>query len=79
MAASATFSGTAHVVDGDTLRVGTELVRLSGVDAPELSQRCGPKAAPVACGTLAADWLRTRLEDDVSNAVRSIVIATIAG
>jgi endonuclease YncB( thermonuclease family) len=62
MAASATFSGTAHVVDGDTLRVGTELVRLSGVDAPELSQRCGHKAAPVACGTFAADWLRTRLE-----------------
>jgi len=29
------------VVDGDTLHVGNERVRLFGVDAPELSQICG--------------------------------------
>lgn len=62
LAASATITGTAHVADGDTLRVGATRVRLSGVDAPELSQRCGPDGRKVACGAMAADWLRRRVE-----------------
>ena len=62
MAASTAITGTAHVVDGDTLRVGATRVRLSGVDAPELSQRCGPDGRKVACGVVAAKWLRRRVE-----------------
>lgn len=30
-----------HVVDGDTLDIGGTRVRLEGIDAPELGQRCG--------------------------------------
>ncbi len=33
-------SGTARAVDGDTLRLGAERVRLHGLDAPELQQSC---------------------------------------
>ena len=55
-------AGAAHVADGDTLRVGAVRVRLSGVDAPELSQRCGPDGRKVACGAMAAEWLRKRVE-----------------
>lgn len=62
MATSAAISGTAHVVDGDTLRVGATRVRLSGVDAPELSQRCGSNGRKVECGATAAEWLRRRVE-----------------
>jgi endonuclease YncB( thermonuclease family) len=62
MAASTAVTGTARVIDGDTLRVGEVRVRLSGVDAPELSQRCGPDGRKVACGAMAADWLRRRIE-----------------
>jgi endonuclease YncB( thermonuclease family) len=61
-AVSTQFTGVAHVVDGDTLRVGAERIRLSGVDAPELKQRCGLGALQVPCGALAADWLKTRIE-----------------
>lgn len=50
------------MVDGDTLRVGATRVRLSGIDAPELSQRCGPDGRKVACGAMAADWLRRRVD-----------------
>jgi len=37
-------------------------VRLSGIDAPELSQRCGPEGRKVACGAMAANWLRARIQ-----------------
>jgi len=61
-AATTTISGVAQVVDGDTLHVGDTRVRLSGVDAPELSQRCGPDARKVACGSMAADQLRALVQ-----------------
>lgn len=61
-AASTTISGTADVVDGDTLHVGGARIRISGVDAPELSQRCGTGEQKVRCGAMAADWLRTRIQ-----------------
>lgn len=35
-----TVSGTARVIDGDTLEVAGTRVRLAGIDAPELQQRC---------------------------------------
>ena len=34
------FSGNAFAVDGDTLRIGPERVRLVGIDAPEREQTC---------------------------------------
>ena len=33
-------SGTAEVVDGDTITIASERIRLEGVDAPEMSQNC---------------------------------------
>jgi endonuclease YncB( thermonuclease family) len=62
LAAQASFSGPAAVVDGDTLHVGNERVRLFGVDAPELSQMCDAGTSKVACGQLAARWLRSRVQ-----------------
>ena len=61
LAMQAALSGVAHVVDGDTLTVGGARVRLSGVDAPELAQRCGSGKVQ-ACGGTAASWLRERVE-----------------
>lgn len=51
-------AGTAIVNDGDTLTLGTERIRLRGIDAPEFSQVCRRDGAEYACGRLARDSLR---------------------
>jgi endonuclease YncB( thermonuclease family) len=33
-----------HAVDGDTIRVGNERIRLRGIDTPEMSELEGPAA-----------------------------------
>jgi len=53
----ATIAGRARAVDGDTLRVGGETVRLLDIDAPESDQFC--HGAP--CGHAAFDALRAIL------------------
>src|SRR5918998_3445139 len=50
-------AGAARVVDGDTLEVRGEKLRLQGIDAPELAQTCEAKGQPVPCGRLAAEHL----------------------
>ncbi|MFK7862379.1 MAG: thermonuclease family protein [Granulosicoccus sp.] len=36
-------SGMARIIDGDTLAIGTQIVRLHGIDAPENAQNCTRK------------------------------------
>lgn len=87
MQASTAISGTALVTDGDTLRVGVTRVRLSGVDAPEISQRCRSDSREVACGAMAAEWLRRRVEGqpiacktvDTDRYGRSVAICRVRG
>lgn len=51
-------SGTASVIDGDTLEFGKTRVRLTGVDAPESDQRCRDvKGRFIRCGAVAANAL----------------------
>ena len=52
-----TLSGRARVVDGDTLEVSGVKVRLFGVDAPELDQRCERGGRVWACGQAAREAL----------------------
>ncbi|MCQ1572454.1 thermonuclease family protein [Neorhizobium galegae] len=50
-AADSTVRGPFHVIDGDTLSVGSERLRLQGMDAPELDQTCeDDRGRPWACG-----------------------------
>ena len=42
--------GFARIIDGDSLFVGKTEVRLYGVDAPELMQRCQREGRDVPCG-----------------------------
>lgn len=53
-------AGPAHVVDGDTLDIGNERIRLEGIDAPEHGQRCRRSWLPVQwqCGQAATRLLR---------------------
>jgi endonuclease YncB( thermonuclease family) len=50
-------AGAARVVDGDTLEVKGEKLRLQGIDAPEMAQTCEANGRSVQCGKLAAAHL----------------------
>jgi endonuclease YncB( thermonuclease family) len=50
-------AGAARVVDGDTVELRGEKLRLQGIDAPEMAQTCEANGRPVPCGKLAAAHL----------------------
>ncbi|MCW1954706.1 MAG: thermonuclease family protein [Roseobacter sp.] len=57
---AADVAGRIDVVDGDTLRISGETVRLFGIDAPELAQECEAENGAVwACGR----WARAQMRD----------------
>jgi len=51
---AAAFSGRAEALGGDRLRVGSRVVRLAGVEAPEPRQRCGAAGRSWRCGVEAS-------------------------
>jgi endonuclease YncB( thermonuclease family) len=59
--------GQVHVIDGDSLRIGKEEIRLWGVDAPEFRQTCRDQSGVYACGREA----RRRLQELAQNAALS--------
>ncbi|MGO4908911.1 thermonuclease family protein [Pseudorhodobacter sp. W20_MBD10_FR17] len=56
-AGALTLTGQARIVDGDTIVVAGERIRLFGIDAPELRQRCDPSGRNWECGVWAAQVL----------------------
>lgn len=61
-ALAVTVTGTARVVDGDTIEMSGQTLRLIGIDAPELAQPCQRAGKPWACGTWSRDALRARIK-----------------
>ena len=49
--------GAAIINDGDSITLGTERIRMRGIDAPEYTQTCRKNGADYACGTLARQSL----------------------
>ena len=45
-----TLEGRAQVTDGDTIRIGEARIRIKGIDAPEMAQRCSRSGRSYACG-----------------------------
>jgi endonuclease YncB( thermonuclease family) len=55
-----TTTGTASIIDADTIEIHGERIRLVGVDAPESGQKClSAQSKFVRCGTQAANALDT--------------------
>ncbi len=53
-----TLTGVVRVIDGDTIEIAGRHVRLEGIDAPEIAQRCGRWLVGTwPCGTAAGDAL----------------------
>ena len=57
-------SGKAQVIDGDTLKVGRDLIGLFGIDAPENKQSCLRKEKRWPCRRLAREALRDRIGEN---------------
>ena len=54
-------AGGVSVTDGDGLRIGDQRIRLWGIDAVELHQRCERNGAAYACGIEARNALQSLL------------------
>lgn len=57
MALAGAIIGVASIVDGDTLDIHGQRIRLHGVDAPESRQTCHLDGKPWRCGVAAANAL----------------------
>lgn len=56
-----TLTGTAYVIDGDTVALGRTHVRLKGMDAPEMGQSCRRGETGYRCGQEARAVLRGKI------------------
>jgi endonuclease YncB( thermonuclease family) len=56
------FSGTASVIDGDTIEIHGKRIRLFGIDAPESDQTCTKDNRPYRCGQHAALALADKID-----------------
>ncbi len=66
-------TGTARVIDGDTLEVDGRVFHLTGIDAPELGQTCRWPNKEIPCGKIS----RTAMMDLVAGA--TVVCRSVAG
>ncbi len=54
-------AGVASVIDGDTLEIHSQRIRLHGIDAPESRQHCRLDGKPWQCGKEAANALADKI------------------
>lgn len=80
-------SGRASVVDGDTIEIRGQRIRIWGIDAPESSQTCEREGGAYRCGAAAANaldrWLAARpvtcIEQDRDRYDRMVARCSVGG
>ena len=58
------------VTDGDTIRIGEERIRFSGIDAPEMKQTCIYQEIEFNCGEFSKNLLIEKIADQEVSCVR---------
>ncbi len=58
-----TIAGSARVIDGDTIQIGENRIRLFGIDAPERHQTCSANSVEYACGLAATAFMQKMVQD----------------
>jgi len=58
------------VTDGDTIRIGEERIRFSGIDAPELKQTCIYQEIEFNCGEFSKNLLIEKIADQEVSCIR---------
>ena len=58
------------VTDGDTIRIGEERIRFSGIDAPELKQTCIYQEIEFNCGGFSKNLLIEKIADQEVSCIR---------
>ena len=57
------------IIDGDTIRIGDERIRFSGIDAPELDQTCQLNNSIFLCGQVSKKILIDKFLDQKINCI----------
>jgi len=58
------------VSDGDTIRIGDERIRFSGVDAPEINQTCIYQKIEFKCGEFSKNLLIEKISNQQVSCIR---------
>ena len=58
------------VTDGDTIRIGDERIRFSGIDAPEIKQTCIYQEIEFKCGEYSKNLLIEKISNQQVNCIR---------
>jgi endonuclease YncB( thermonuclease family) len=58
------------VTDGDTIRIGEERIRFSGIDAPEMKQTCLYQEIEFNCGEFSKNLLIEKITDQEVSCIR---------
>ena len=64
------FTDVLKVVDGDTIVLNGEKIRFSGIDTPELKQKCIKNDQKVFCGVLAKKLLLEKIGNKTLECIR---------